>query len=124
MRRTDDVFFFTLIDFLVQVLFFGLLLFVVAKVKEQAAEMKLAKESAEVEKIKKATGISDLTELTDTLTRLAPITELKGTADFIRSVGGIEKVKEGLDRLHKYDEGSGKPPCLFIVTDGKRTARS
>jgi hypothetical protein len=31
MRRTDDVFFFTLIDFLLQIFFFGLLLFVVGQ---------------------------------------------------------------------------------------------
>src|SRR5262245_962960 len=112
MRRTDDVFFFTLVDFLVQVFFFGLLLFVVAGVSKGEAERKLAKERQELEEIKRAAGVSNLTELTDFLTKMAPVNELRGTSEFISKMGGVEKVKEALVKLQKYEEGSGKPPCL------------
>lgn len=139
MRRVDDVFFFTLIDFLVQVFFFGLLVFVVGRASQAEREEKHGQETKQIEDLKKAAGISNLTELTDSLTKLAPVSELKGVADFVRREGGLEKVKEAtkvvadaggiskirenLDRLRKYEEGSGKPPCLFEWVNNKKVSR-
>ena len=138
MRRSDNVFFFTLIDFLVQVAFFGLMLHVVQKAAE-AELVKISKnEASAIDKLKKATGVSNLTELTDELSNLGPINNLKGTADFIakagglaeiekiqtamNAAGGVDKINESLDRLRKY-EGSGKPHCLPDKRDGKQIAR-
>jgi len=140
VRHSDNVFFFTLIDFLVQVAFFGLMLHVVQRAAE-AQVVKISKvDASAIDRLKKATGVSNMTELTDDLSNLGPIKELKGTADFIaksggaaglkkmqsavESAGGADKIAESLERLRKYEEGSGKPPCLYHVVNGKKTAKT
>jgi len=140
MRRgVDDVFFFTLIDFLLQVFFFGLLLYVVAQAAQAETDRQQGIEQQQVEELKKTAGVSNLTELTDFLSRLAPITELKGMADFISraggmqqleaaqavvaDVGGVDKVRERLEKLRKIEEGYGKPPCLYEVVNGKKVVK-
>lgn len=140
MKRSDDVFFFTLIDFLIQVFFFGLVLFVLNQ-SVQAAKDEAQKADAEnVKKLLVAAGVSSLTELTDELTNLAPLKELKGMSDFIshnggltqvnqvnelvRSAGGVQGVKSNLDRLKKLEDGMGKPPCLYDVVGDKKIVKS
>ena len=72
----------------------------------------------------RAAGVSNLTELTDSLTRLSPNHNLRGTADFLNSAGGINRLKEVQtivaaaggterlrDKLKKYDEAYGLHPC-------------
>jgi hypothetical protein len=136
MKRSEDVFFFTLIDFLIQISFFGFLLFALDQASREVASNKIK----EADKLIEQTGVSSLTELTDYLSKMAPVKELKGVADFISAAGGIEKIKKsvavvsdhggvdkvstGLEKLRKIEEGSGKPPCLFIVQDGKRIPQS
>ena len=78
MRRNNDVFFFTLIDLLLQVLFFGLVLFVVGQMAVKAT-------------LEKA-GVSNIAELTDVLTRMVPIDKLKESEAFIASNGGREHI--------------------------------
>lgn len=147
MKRSDDVFFFTLIDFLLQALFFGLLLYVlgqaaqqeVAKARETSNQVAKDKE-AKLEKVAQASGFSNLTELLDYLTKLAPATEFKGIADFLNSAGGLgkameavtavqaaggpDKIKASMDKLRKYEEGTGKPPCLYDVVGDKKVAKT
>nr|WP_217346334.1 hypothetical protein [Noviherbaspirillum sp. L7-7A]MBV0880741.1 hypothetical protein [Noviherbaspirillum sp. L7-7A] len=139
MKRSDDVFFFTLIDFLLQVFFFGLVLYVVADSLQSELKAEREKKEEQVKKIINATGVSNLVELTDILTNLAPIKELKGTADFIDKAGGIEKVMAAvnvaqqaggaenispkLDELRKLKEGFGKPPCLFSAVGDKKVPK-
>jgi len=139
VKRSDDVFFFTLIDFLLQVSFFGLLLYVVAKNLDVGAEHERAKREKQVEEVTRAAGVSNLTELTDLLTKLAPIRDLQGTADFIARAGGAEKViskvalvddaggaenlERKLEKLRKLEEGTGRPPCLYDEVDGKKIVR-
>jgi len=138
LKDSDDVFFFTLIDFLLQVFFFGLLLFVVGQAGKAEDEERLRKERTQFDEVKKAAGVSNLAELTDYLTRLAPVKDLKGLADFITGAGGLDKaketakvvqdaggpvkIKESLDKLRKLEEGTGRLPCIFTVVDGKRQA--
>jgi hypothetical protein len=140
MKRSDDVFFFTLIDFLLQVFFFGLLLYVFAQSNQNELEKIRRQDDEVIEKLKIVSGFSNLTELTDILTNLAPMKELKGTSDFIRkaggldkvtlavntveSVGGTEAVAQRLEKLRKLEEGSGKPPCLFSLAGDKKQAKS
>jgi hypothetical protein len=88
MKHNNDVYFITLIDLLVQIVFLGLLLFVVAKAGEAERDAEPKVDQGAVERLLKATGVSNLTELTDELSKLAPIKELKGTADFIQRAGG------------------------------------
>lgn len=94
MKRNNDVYFVTLIDLLVQIIFLGLLLYVVAKAGESVKKPTPQVDSQAVERLLKATGVSNLTELTDELSKLAPITELKGTSDFIKRVGGAAAAKQ------------------------------
>ncbi len=131
MKQSNDVFFFTLIDFLAQALFFGLMLIVLYKAahrNEDQAARRAAREAQEtraaVQDTLRAAGVSNLTELTDYLTRLSPNRNLRGTADFLDSAGGINRLKEaqtiaaaagGTERLReklkKYDEAYGLHPC-------------
>lgn len=139
MKRSDDVFFFTLIDFLLQIFFFGLLLYVVGRSVNVGAEHDRAEREKQIEQIKRAAGVSNLTELTDLLTKLAPIQDLQGTADFIARSGGSENVRKNvelvdnaggaeslerkLEKLRKLEEGTGRPPCLYDEVDGRKIVR-
>lgn len=89
MKRNNDVYFVTLIDLLIQIVFLGLLLYVVSKAAESTKEAQQQSDRLSVERLLKATGVSNLTELTDELSKLAPVKELKGTADFIKRAGGL-----------------------------------
>lgn|GEM_PF-1486344 len=139
MKRSEDVFFFTLIDFLLQVFFFGLLLYVVGRSANAGVEHERAEREKQIEQVKRAAGVSNLTELTDLLTKLAPIRDLQGTADFIARAGGAEKVMDKvalvdnaggaenlehkLEKLRKLEEGTGRPPCLYDEVNGKKIVR-
>lgn len=146
MKRSDDVFFFTLIDFLVQALFFGLLLYVLGQAAQQesakareASDQVAKDKDARLEKVAQASGFSNLTELLDYLTKLAPVMEFKGIADFLSSAGGIgkareavtvvqaaggpDKVKASMDKLRKHEEGTGKPPCLYDMVGDRKVAK-
>ena len=131
MRRADDVFFFTLIDFLIQVFFFGLLIYAIGQAQSYIEDQEKVKSKQVVERLLSSTGFSTLTELTDFLTRLAPPEDFKGVADFfsakkkdeiklamdlVQRSGGIEEIKS---KLKAYDEKFGKKPCLGKKADGR-----
>jgi hypothetical protein len=147
IRRTDDVFFFTLIDFLLQVFFFGLLLFVAGQAAREEVERNRQQEVGEKEKLLKAAGVSSITELTDMLTKMAPLDRLRGTNDFIArnggpeaiaaavqaasAAGGIEKVKDMQQQLTEQTkritqlEGWGKASCIpNVMVNGKLQPKS
>jgi len=138
MRRSDDVFFFTLIDFLLQVLFFGLLLFVVGQQLKSDDDRNRVTEVKQRDLLLKAAGVSSITELTDWLTKMAPLDGLRGTNDFIARSGGQKAVEAAVaaasaaggvgkvaqlqgqvdamsDRIAKL-EGWGKVSCIPNVT--------
>lgn len=145
MKRNDDVFFFTLVDFLLQVFFFGLLLYVVSAVAAKAKEAKVNDNAAKIEqtqaqikRIESWTGFSSITELTDYLSNLAPPQDFRGWADFmskhkdvkpvasaieyIQDKGGIATVKAN---LQKFEDAYGLPPCYFTESaDGKISPRA
>jgi membrane-associated protease RseP (regulator of RpoE activity) len=142
MRRSDDVFFFTLIDFLLQVFFFGLLMFVVGQLIEHRKDSERAKEDVAKRKVLELAGVSSLTELTDYLSKLVPLDHLRGTKEFVdrnggpkevkaaidavREAGGVEKVKElqqqvdGLTHQVAQLEGWGKVSCIPNVRVGDK----
>lgn len=156
MKRTDDVFFFTLVDFLLQAFFFGLLLYAFNASKQQEEKQKQAPKDKQIATAQNLAGVSNLTELVDFLTRLQPVDRLRGWADFfsrnggvvkaqgiidavdkaggvekvgpalhaVAQAGGVEKVTAGMERLRKFDEQFGKPPCLYDEVAGKKTART
>lgn len=147
MRRSDDVFFFTLIDFLLQVFFFGLLMFVVGQTLQQEESLNRKNEVEQRDRLLKAAGVSSITELTDQLSKMAPLDQLRGTSDFIArhggpkdveaavaaasAAGGIQKVSElqgqvtaMSERIAKL-EGWGKASCIPNITvNGKLQPKS
>ncbi len=56
-------------------------------------------------------GTSNLTELTDELTRLAPADQLRSANRLIQKVGSVERANDAVDRYLK--SGVGKPACLL-----------
>lgn len=127
MKRDDSVFFFTLIDFLVASLFFGLVLFAVQQKEAEAADRAKAMSASEMKRLRAATGVSDLTELTDRLTRLGPVRDVERAVaavaaaggalqveravETVKAAGGPDSVLARIERL-KAKEGAGLPHCL------------
>jgi hypothetical protein len=132
MKRSEDVFFFTLIDFLVQCLFFGLLLYVVVQAGQRQSEAARKDEAAKtpVQKVEEWTGFSRIAELSDFLTTLVPPNDFKGWAEFISSVKDPEKAKAALAFVEAAGgveaakravfAGYGHPPCKWVKV-GDRT---
>ncbi|MDR6412250.1 UNVERIFIED_ORG: hypothetical protein ABIC62_005674 [Burkholderia sp. 1595] len=56
-------------------------------------------------------GASDLTELTDELTRMAPIAQLRSANKLIQKAGTVERANDAVERYLK--SGVGKPACLL-----------
>lgn len=147
MRKGDEVFLFTLVDFLIQVFFFALLLFVVYLAMQKHAEERRGKAETEQQKLLESVGVSNLTELSDLLTKMAPLDELRGTSDFIARSGGASKLRAvaeaasaagGVDKISTMSEqvkaltekvakleGWGKASCVpNIVVNGKAQPKS
>ncbi|MEY4756967.1 MAG: hypothetical protein RJA34_1865 [Pseudomonadota bacterium] len=147
MRKGDEVFLFTLVDFLIQVFFFALLLFVVYLAMQKQVDEKRGVAETEQQKLLKSVGVSNLTELSDLLTKMAPLEELRGTSDFIARSGGAGKLRAvaeaasaagGVDKISAMNEqvkaltdkvakleGWGKASCVpNIVVNGKAQPKS
>lgn len=115
MKKTDDVFFFVLIDFLLQVFFFGLLLYSFSNTLK-------ADEDKQMIRILDGAGISNLTELNDLLTTMqavksalaknGDIQKVVETCNFVSDNGGLNKLKT---IVAKAKEGTGKPPCIYTL---------
>lgn len=137
MQRSDNVFLLTLVDFLVQIIFFGLFVSVAYQASQQARREKLDAEAASLGKVLETAGVSSFTELQDELGKLAPV-RLKGFNESLGSVGGggdaevlkkmldetggADGMRGKLDRLAKLEQGLGKPPCLSENRGGNRVA--
>lgn len=127
MKRDESVFFFTLVDFLITALFFGLVLYAAAV--SASVEANAAEEEAQrrVEALAMATGVSDLTELTDRLSRLGPVKDLEAMAVLVQQAGGVAQVQRGQNLIQSSGgvdsietaiaklrrEGYGIPPCVY-----------
>ena len=136
MRKDDSVFFFTLVDFLVTTLFFGLVLYAMAGEASAASLTKQNNADILAKRLSNATGVSDLTELTDRLTRLGPVKDIEQTKAYVDSTGGLRNLQAiqelvravgGLDSLSsalvklRRQEGFGTPPCRYtLAPDGKK----
>lgn len=108
MRRDDQVFFFTLIDFFIQIVFLGFFLYVVSSTGKD--------------------GVSNFTALTDELSHMQPAwssADIVAVLELINHENGVSKVKELLEyaKRHIKNEkqgkaGAGKPHCL-VNADGR-----
>jgi len=115
MKRSDNVLYLTLVDFLLQLIFLGIVLSVLYA--ESLPDENDAAVNVElIEKIKKKSGISNITELLDILTKMGPLNEAsknlengKILSEAASKVGGVDKAAEIL----KLEAGKapGKPLC-------------
>lgn len=137
LKRSDNVFLLTLVDFLIQIIFFGLLLFVFYAENER--KNRVAYTAKDVKTAIDAAGVSNIVELNDELSKLAPV-RLKGlnerlgtsrhdpaldsAAQAIAKLGGIDKLPDALARLAKLEQGSDKPPCLYDVAGTRKQAKT
>jgi hypothetical protein len=137
MKKDDSVFFFTLVDFLLTSLFFGLVLFALSQARSQHEKIAEQEWKTIADSLRKVSGISDLTVLTDQLTRLGPMRTAEQSVLLVRQSGGIDATHEALamvaraggsdtvaarlERLHRR-EGAGKPHCLFTEVNGRKEA--
>lgn len=117
MRQSEHVLYITLVDFLLQLLFLGLVLSVIYFSLQPNTES-VENNQVFVDKIVKSTGISDLTALTDELTRLGPLREASknlktcsALGEAVERVGGKDKAIKVLDTEAKKN-GQGLPSCI------------
>jgi hypothetical protein len=94
---------------------------VIANMPQDIAQLKTALADApQVDRLQRHFGASDLTKLTDELTRMAPVKELRSTSKLIQRAGGVERANEAIDKYLK--SGIGKPACL-LAEKGKTRAK-
>jgi hypothetical protein len=135
-RNKDDVYFFTIIDFLIQVIFFGVFVFVAYQTSLKAKE---GQSKVETNTVLSAAGVSSLTEITDFFSTMGPISDFKGIAEFfspsekakslqdlkeaLRQAGSTASLKDMVEKQVRK-EGQGLPPCLSDVQGGRTVVRS
>ena len=118
MRQSEHVLYITLIDFLIQLIFLGLVLSVIYYASQPSKDEQDRAAEA-IAKIKQLTGISDLTEITDELTRLGPLKTAAQNSklgeDFNKlagKVGGKEAAFKILTTEANKGSAPGKPYCI------------
>lgn len=116
MRQSEHVLYITLVDFLLQLLFLGMVISVIYSSIQPDPEETQSNKTF-IEKVKKTTGISDLTVLTDLLTRLGPLNQAptnlelgRDLEDAVKKVGGKNEALNLLNAAAK--KGQGRPSCL------------
>jgi hypothetical protein len=132
MNKDDSVFFFTLVDFFVTALFFGLVLFAVGANRNARASIDAARMKAAADSVSKLTGVSNFAELTDRLSRLGPVKDAEKAVQMVKAAGGAslsqralstvvdaggpDSVEARLARLRLH-EGVGRRHCLVTAAD-------
>lgn len=144
IKKQDTVFLLTLVDFLIQVIFFGMFVFAAhvvaqdprierlgamvkskfqgisdtqieqildtAKAVDPVAIADGQKARDELQKLQKQFGVSNIAELTDLLTKMAPVKELQASSELIKKAGGLERMQAAVEYYNS--KGPGKPHCL------------
>ena len=129
MKRTDSVFFFVLVDFFLQVVFLGLVLYAGSlAIRGAGDDVSDAERLAALDRMRERTGISDLDSLTDRLTRLVPAESASGRRVFERldtlfavsdSQGGPSALRNRLRDLTELERRVGVVPCVSEVANGR-----
>lgn len=129
-QRSDSVVLLTLVDFLIQIIFFGLLVFVFYKAAEGRSKRNYT--PAQVGKAIDAAGVSNIVELNDELTKLAPMQlkqlnkELRAdgkNADIAKLIEVVNQAGGAGEAAKKLEQGLGRPPCLVSEVTGKRQVK-
>jgi hypothetical protein len=127
-------------DLMAGVMAVVMLLLVLAVLQKSVSELRYQEELARA-KVPKDDSVANLSELTDELTRLAPIKDIREAVMVVKDAGGSEKIRQAVDlvnkngglteveskivRLARYEDGFGKPPCHFSLgADNKKIPRS
>jgi hypothetical protein len=118
IKKNNDTFLLTLVDFLMQILFFSLFVFVAYQAMKQSKDRD--NDPSKIQEVVQAAGVSNLTELNDELSKLAPI-GLKGLNARLNKDGNATDINKVLAKL---DQGTDKPPCLFDMVGDKKQARA
>lgn len=123
MRQSEHILYITLIDFLLQLLFLGMVISVVYAISTADTSNTMDPEECKsaidfTNTAKRLTGISNLTELTDKLTALGPLNSASNDAEVcrdiagkVKAVGGAANAKKILDKAI-LETGQGLPSCL------------
>jgi len=118
MRQSEHVLYITLIDFLIQLIFLGLVFSVIYSASQPSQE-EVSNATEVTVKIKQLTGISDLTEITDELTRLGPLKNAVQKNELANEFNSLAGKVGGKDAAFKIltteaNKGSapGKPYCI------------
>lgn len=118
-KHSDTVFLLTLIDFLLQIIFLGLFVYVMNNSTEQDNPDPLAR--AAYDGLAHRYGSSSVSELTDILTRLVPADQFRDLIEFLKKYGNDpEKVRAAVKRAEDAElKGLDKPPCYAEQKNGK-----
>ncbi|MEO7666176.1 MAG: hypothetical protein ABIU97_03990, partial [Dehalococcoidia bacterium] len=129
MKHTDNVFFFVLVDFFLQLIFLGVVLSVFGSAGKQADTTESdSVRLAQLDTLRARTGISDLTKLTDLLTTLVPAKNATGSAtlaglDTVIAIanthGGPSRLDARLRTLEEDQHRVGITPCVDTVISGR-----
>lgn len=133
MRRGEAVYFFTLIDFLLTTVFFGIVLFSVAQSSTAQHTLARASDAKSISDLKRVSGVSDIAQLTDELTRLVPLRNARDAVSIVKQLGGAQNARRlahlqeqagGSDsllaKMQRLVEGAGRPYCLFNISQTGR----
>lgn len=124
MRQSEHILYITLIDFLLQILFLGMIISVIyASSLDDKEENSLVRDVKTAQEklvnIQKLTGTSNITELTDLLTRLGPLQQartnqeaLEKLSTEVSKVGGLDSAKKILADHASVSGGQGSKSCL------------
>lgn len=144
IKKQDNVFLLTLVDFLIQVIFFGMFAYAAyaamqdprvelfgqmvkskfegatadevgqaldrAKTIDASKLQSALKAQEELEKLQRQMGVSNIAELTDILTKMAPVKELRETSAVLKKAGGLDRLNAAVEYYNL--RGPGKPHCL------------
>lgn len=120
MKRSQDVFFFTLIDLLLQLLFVAVVVWVVDRATPDPCEDNKCIEQKPWKDLVDRNKFSTLTELLDFLTRLSPIRSLDSARKVVDEAGGVDSVRIKARMLDSLLNGVGLPPCRSLTEKGRR----
>lgn len=120
MKKSQDVYFFTLIDLLLQLLFVAVVVWVIDSAKPDPCEGAKCIKSKPWQDLAALNGFSTLQELMDYLTRLSPFGGLDSVVRVVKEAGGPDSVRIKSRMLDSLLKGVGLPPCRSLTENGRR----
>jgi hypothetical protein len=104
LQRKDNFFLFTLIDFLLQIIFVAMVCFGIYFLNQKPDQSITA---ATMEKWKQV-GIAKVIEFIDAATKLVPLDQLNDLTTLLRQFKSFQELKKALEIIKKLDPGSAE----------------